>query len=141
MLRSAAMAGVSVFGRPASSSIASAVLGSPSLNQSPSPSQPEHAPADGQTKRYAQLYAIASAALNEENDPQNRIELQRIVEWADRAISSGVQATGSGGAPVPNIQLPPPPPQAAAPGMPPAAPAGQTPGAPAGPPPPGAPPT
>jgi hypothetical protein len=122
--------GVSVFGKPATKSIADQVLASPSMNTSPSPSEPAHVPADALVKRYAQLHAIASSALNEEQDDRKRAELERIVAFADQSLTEAVSVSGSQGAPVPNLPMPPPPPPQAPPmgmGMPQAAPGGPAP--------------
>jgi len=134
------MAGTTAFGRSVPSGIAQKIMDAPSVNQTDSPSEPEKAPSDGLAKFYAQLHGIAKLAIPIEQDPQRLDMLKAITEGTTRAIKDLAQSAGSGGAPVPHIEMPPPPPPAPAPGPPngnPAAPAG-TPGPPAGPPPPGA---
>lgn len=133
---------VTAFGKRVTPGIASQVLQSTSLNQAPSPAQPEHAPSSKLANLYAQLYAIAEMATREEQDVGKRLELERIVMFADSALGEAASKMGSDGAPVPTLPVPQPSapaPMGAMPGMPPAAPPPQLPGAAAAPPPPGVP--
>jgi len=124
-----AMAGTTAFGKSVAPNVASAIMDAASLNRAPSPSEPVKVPADGITKQYGVLYAVASRLLNEETDDGRKMELERIVTFCDRALNEAAEAMSSAGAPVPDVQTPPPPAPQPAPAMAgQAAPAGGSPG-------------
>lgn len=116
--------------------MASAILGSPSLNQAPSPTTPESVPSNEVAMKYAQLLAIATDLLQIETDLVRKTTLVENVAFYDRAVRDAINSTSSGGAPAPNI--PSPPPQGPMMGSPPAAMGAPAPGAPPSPPSPGA---
>lgn len=131
------------FGKPVSSQIQSAILSAPSMNTTPSPSQPKQYPSNELAKLYAQLLYLAQQALKCENDYSKKQQLIEHVQFYDRAVHAELERASAEGAPVPNLPGPPPAPEpnpaaGQAPGMPPlAAPPAQNPGAPLAPPQPG----
>ncbi len=115
------------FGKPVSSGLASQIMNSSSLNQAPSPAQPQTVPSNDVAMKYAQLLAIATDLQAIETDGARKMSLAENIEFYDRAVRASLVSNASGGAPA---QMPQPtpaaaPPQAATggpPGMPPPSP-------------------
>lgn len=89
------MAGMpaSVFGRQAPSSVASSVMNSPSMNAMPSPSDPLQMPADEKAKEVARFLAAAYewrrlAQRQNQPDPVELMELDRVVDFGERTLSA-----------------------------------------------------
>lgn len=109
------------------SGLASQIMNSSSLNQAPSPAQPQTVPSNDIANRYAQLLAIATDLMQIETDGIRKMSLAENIEFYDRAVRASIVSSSSGGAPA---QMPQPvpaaaPPQAATggpPGMPPPSP-------------------
>ncbi len=103
------MANTFAFGKPVSSQIQSDILNAPSMNVTPSPSEPERAPSSELANLYAQIEALLRKALNAETKDDRREQLLGMVTLTDRYCSEEMEIASSGGAPVPNMPPPPPP--------------------------------
>src|SRR5258708_821713 len=129
---------MTAFGKPVASGLASQIMDSPSLTQSPSPASPEMVPGNEIAMKYATLLAISTDLMQIETDQIRRLTLAENVQFYDRAVRAAITASGSGGAQAP-VTLPPLPAAAGPPGgTPPPAAMGAPPGmTPPSPPPPG----
>ena|SRR5579875_792428 len=99
------MAGVTVFGRPSTSDIASRVLDSASLNANPSPDSPQKVPADQRASAYARLLAACYELKKVETDPFKLSELATCEAFADREYTAIVEAE-MGGPPGSSVLVP-----------------------------------
>jgi len=130
--------GTFAFGQSVTPSIQSKILDAPSLNTTPSPSEPTRVPSSELANLYATLSALAQRAVRIEQSPDKQERLFGMIADLDSWVTDEIQAASEAGAPVPNLPEPPPPPPPPAggigmggPGMPPpAAPMAPNPGVP-----------
>jgi len=109
------VSGLTAFGKPVQSGLASAIMDSPSLTASPSPANPETVPSNDVAMKYAQLLAIATDLMAIETDGIRKMTLADHISFYDRAVRETLRSAKSGGAPA---QMTPPMPQAAPAGPP-----------------------
>jgi hypothetical protein len=98
-----------------------------SLTATPSPDNPQAVPSEELARNYARLLNACYQIRKTDTDAQRLEEIERIVTFADGALSSFGDVARTAGPPVPSLPSPTPAQPAAAAPMPPAGPDQPTP--------------